>query len=509
MVGAAGRRALDAAAAQRRARDAPRPRSRGCRASARARTPRSRSRSPATILDAGDEPGAAALYRRAARARRRRAGATRAERFALGLAAAGVIRARMRGDLADAPSRTPSGSSPPTPAATCARWRCSTSASRGSGPARWRPPRATSSPPAARPSRRGRDWLALVAVASLAAHAVVTGRLERGAPAGRRGARARGRARLGPDAGRSGSPRRRSAASRSSATGATTRSRHFRRADELLTHAPDVPLRMAMMMQRRPARGRRGPAGAGARGARARGRAERGLAGDARDARARRRAGGDQPRRARRPRGRRGAAAQRRRLGAATAEQAAALARLRLLAGDPAGARAALAPWLDGAADAYGPTAVELWLLEALAHDAEARARAGRRGARARARRGRAARRPAPVRRARRAASRRCCGASSARAPGTGRWSRTLLHELARPPRDARPRVAARRAALRPRGGGPALPAHHDVQRRDRRGALRVHQHRQDPPEVDLPQARRPDRREAVRRARELGLLAP
>jgi LuxR family maltose regulon positive regulatory protein len=56
----------------------------------------------------------------------------------------------------------------------------------------------------------------------------------------------------------------------------------------------------------------------------------------------------------------------------ATAADGAALARLRLRAGDPAGAHAAAAPWLNAEATHYGPTQVELWVLDALAHDAAA-----------------------------------------------------------------------------------------------------------------------------------------
>jgi LuxR family maltose regulon positive regulatory protein len=55
-----------------------------------------------------------------------------------------------------------------------------------------------------------------------------------------------------------------------------------------------------------------------------------------------------------------------------TAEAGAALARLRLHSGDAEAARAAVTPWLDAAPAAYGPTHVELWLLDALARDAGA-----------------------------------------------------------------------------------------------------------------------------------------
>jgi LuxR family maltose regulon positive regulatory protein len=56
----------------------------------------------------------------------------------------------------------------------------------------------------------------------------------------------------------------------------------------------------------------------------------------------------------------------------ASAEEAAALAQLELLDGDPGAARAAVAPWLDGTRPALGSTATELWLLDAVASDAAA-----------------------------------------------------------------------------------------------------------------------------------------
>jgi LuxR family maltose regulon positive regulatory protein len=56
----------------------------------------------------------------------------------------------------------------------------------------------------------------------------------------------------------------------------------------------------------------------------------------------------------------------------ATAEQAAALARLRLLAGDAPGARTAVAAFLDDAVGAFGSTRISVWVLDALAADVEA-----------------------------------------------------------------------------------------------------------------------------------------
>jgi LuxR family maltose regulon positive regulatory protein len=57
------------------------------------------------------------------------------------------------------------------------------------------------------------------------------------------------------------------------------------------------------------------------------------------------------------------------RSGSASAEQGAALARLRLLAGDAAGARAELATFLDGDGAIHGSTRISIWVLDALAAD--------------------------------------------------------------------------------------------------------------------------------------------
>ena len=336
----------------------------------------------------------------------------RADRFALGLAAAGVIRARMRGDLAGAEQPRRAAARHRRGPRPAQRSGCSTSGSRGSGPDALEAAARDLESARRAAETGGRDWLALVAVASLAAHAVVTGRLERARRlAGETLALAgeRGWVRTWPvglaEAALSGVALERNRREDALA--------HFRRADELLTHASDVPLRMAMMMQRARlavAEGRPEPALEALERAAELSEgwpvmpAMRGLAaglqaisraalGGPAAAEALLRNGAGQP---------------------ATSEQAAALARLRLLAGDPAGAHAALAPWLDRAADARpdGRRAVA-------ARGARARrrrdARAGRRGARAGARRGRAARDPAPVRRARRA--RRDAAAAPA-APG-------------------------------------------------------------------------------------------
>ena len=396
----------------------------------------------ATILDAGDEPGAAALYRRAGRAR----GAVPEERARPVRARA---RRRRRDPGADARrprarrrARTPSGCSPPTRAATCARSGCSTSGSRGSGPARWRP-RARDLEAARRAAETGgRDWLALVAVASLAAHAVRrpagwSGRA--GWPARRSRSRASA---AGCGRGRSGSPRRRSAASRWSATGARTRSRHFAARDELLTHASDVPLRMAMMMQRARlavAEGRPEPALEALERAAELSEgwpvmpAMRGLAAGL-EAISRAALGG--------PAAGRGAAAQRRR--------SARHVRAGRGARPPAAAAPAIPPAparrsRRGSTAPPTPTArrPSSCGCSRRSRTTPARdARAGRRGARARARRGRAARRSGARSSSSAPPSRRCCGASCARAPA----HRSLVEDAAAragPPRGRR--AAARR----------------------------------------------------------------
>ena len=345
-----------------------------------------------------------------------------------------------------------------------------------------------------------------MAVASLAAHAVVTGRLERARRlAGETLALAgeRGWVRTWPVG----------LAEAALSSVALERNRredalaHFRRADELLTHASDVPLRMAMMMQRARlavAEGRPEPALEALERAAELSEgwpvmpAMRGLAagleaisraalGGPAAAEAQLRNGAGQP---------------------ATSEQAAALARLRLLAGDPAGAHAALAPWLDRAADAYGPTAVELWLLEALAHDA------GREPEPAAAALERALdeaephgiRRPfvelgTPVATLLRRQLRQ----------GSGHRSlvETLLQELARPAADARPRsllvepLSDREAAVL--RFLPTMMSNGEIAAELFVSINTVKTHLKSIyRKLDVP-----DRREAVRRARELGLLAP
>ena len=174
-----------------------------------------------------------------------------------------------------------------------------------------------------------------------------------------------------------------------------------------------------------------------------------------------------------------------------------AMARLRLLEGDPSAARDVLAPHLGSAATARRPTA--------------RRCRsAPRRGCSTRWRSTRSPSTTTP--RARWSArstspSRPAC---SRLIVEHGNRVRPLLHRHVRhgtahpaivgealetiEQRGARAVTAGRRpagrAAERARAGDPALPAHDDVQPRDRRRAVRLGQHGQDPPEGDLPQAR-------------------
>ncbi len=192
----------------------------------------------------------------------------------------------------------------------------------------------------------------------------------------------------------------------------------------------------------------------------------------------------------------------------ATSEHAAALARLRLLAGDAGGAHAALAPWLDGAAGAYGPTAVELWLLEALAHEREAE------GPQAAAALERAldeaepqgVRRPfvelgAPIATLLRRQLRQ----------GSGHRSlvEALLQELGRPGADTRPRsllvepLSDREAAVL--RFLPTMMSNGEIAGELFVSINTVKTHLKSIyRKLDVP-----DRREAVRRARDLGLLAP
>jgi LuxR family maltose regulon positive regulatory protein len=191
-----------------------------------------------------------------------------------------------------------------------------------------------------------------------------------------------------------------------------------------------------------------------------------------------------------------------------TAEDGAALARLRLLAGDPDGAQAAVAPWLDGAPAAFGSTRTELWLLDALAHDATADLD----GASASLERAldeaepHGLRRPfvelgTPVAALLRRQLRR----------GTQHRSlvEDLLRELGRPQADARPRAllleqlsARETAVLRYL---PTMMSNGEIAAELFVSVNTVKTHLKSIyRKLDVP-----DRREAVRRARELELLAP
>ena len=272
----------------------------------------------------------------------------------------------------------------------------------------------------------------------------------------------------------------------------------------------------------RPARGGRGVARARA------GRAGRhARAADARGARA---AAFRHPHRPRRPRGRAGRRARRRRGARATGRSgrrsassstrarrccapswASGRRRLSLLTttelaagradharqlqlgdGEYTAARATLAPWMpDLERRALAGQRAGL-----------ARRRAGaRRDGRSRGRRGlaRAGARPRRAERPALGAARLRALAAAAAAPPAAprhrpRRARRRAHRRARPRRTAHAPQhgrAAGRAAQPARARGAALPADDDVQPGDRRRAVRLRQHGQDPPEGDLPQARR------------------
>ena len=173
-----------------------------------------------------------------------------------------------------------------------------------------------------------------------------------------------------------------------------------------------------------------------------------------------------------------------------------ALAKLRLLEGDPDGARALLAPHLgaggDAPADATPVSArAEAWLLDALALDALAETDA----AAASLERSLDLAEPAGL-------SRLLVEQGNRVRPLLHRHVRhgtahpamvgAVLETIERRGSEGSRAVAVLvgRAAQRARAGDPALPAHDDVQPRDRRRALRLGQHGQDPPEGDLSQAR-------------------
>jgi len=327
----------------------------------------------AALLDLGDEPAASALLDRALELRDA-VPAARRPHFDLGSATVRLLRARLRGDLVDAVehAQTMIGTTTVAGRADTGSTDLRALALVNLGIAElWTGAYddARLHLEAARRSAEGggRDWLLLVAVAHLAAHAALTGRLERG----RRLAEdvltlatLRGWLRTWP-VGLAEGVLSAVALERNQRADAEA---HFARSEELLAHATDLPLRMAVRIQRArllAADGRAEPALEAIEGAHELGDgwpvapALRGLTTGLQAL-------------SEAALGQREQAEERLGDGSATAEDGAALARLRLHDGEPAAARGALAPWLDGAPAAFGPTRVELWLLDALARDAEA-----------------------------------------------------------------------------------------------------------------------------------------
>ena len=218
-------------------------------------------------------------------------------------------------------------------------------------------------------SEGGCDWLLLLALAHLAAHAMLAGRLGR---AGRLAdetvalATERGWLRTWP-VGLAEGVYSAVTLERNQLDEAR---RHFARCEELLAHPSDRPLRVAVRIQRARLQMAEGHSESALESLEAAddllgdwpmARALRGLLSGSRTIVEAALGDGDGS----------GNGAH------ATAEDGAAIARLRLRAGDADGAHAALAPWLHDAADAFGPTRVELWLLESLAADAGADVEAG------------------------------------------------------------------------------------------------------------------------------------
>ena len=328
----------------------------------------------AAVLELGDEPQAGALIERA-RARRDTVAAERRERFDLATATVGLVAARMRGDLAQAKEHARALADDDAARGDDLRSLELRSLSRlnlgiaelwtgASDDARRDLEAARRSA-----SEGGCDWLLLLALAHLAAHAMLAGRLGR---AGRLAdetvalATERGWLRTWPVGLAEG------------VYSAVTLERnqlddarhHFARCEELLAHPRDRPLRVAVRIQRARLQMAEGHSESALESLEAAddlvgdwpmARALRGLLSGSRTIVEAALGDGDGS----------GNGAN------ATAEDGAAIARLRLRAGDADGAHAALAPWLHDAADAFGPTRVELWLLESLAADAGADIEAG------------------------------------------------------------------------------------------------------------------------------------
>jgi LuxR family maltose regulon positive regulatory protein len=333
----------------------------------------------AALLDLGDELPARALVERAY-ARRDSVAAERRTRFELATEAVGLLSARLRGDLAQARAHARALIGDDAAAAvrgdlqaielrTLARvnlgilelWTGAFEEARRDLEAGRRSA-----------DEGGCEWLLLVALAHLAAHASLVGRLER---AGRLAdetialAAERGWLRTWP-VGLAQAVFSAIALERNRLAEAEL---HFSRCEELLAHPADVPLRVVLGIHR-------------ARLHVAAGRTERAL--DALEATSELVNGWPLA-----PSlwglmsglrtlveaslGRGDLADEQLDTGPASAEEGAAFARLRLRAGDADGAHAVLAPWLYDAAGAYGPTRVELWLLESLADDAAANVEAG------------------------------------------------------------------------------------------------------------------------------------
>ena len=186
-------------------------------------------------------------------------------------------------------------------------------------------------------------------------------------------------------------------------------------------------------------------------------------------------------------------------------EAAVARARLHLRAGAAAAARKEVEPFLTSRI-VLPPTRIEAWVVAAVARDALGDA-TGAGGALEQAlgtaELGGIQRAfPCTVRR-----SRRCCTATGATARAIGRCSTSWCRR--RPPRRRAPGRDPSRRAVGPRGGGAPLPADDDVQPGDR-GELFVSVNTV---KTHLKAIYRKldveDRRSAVRRARELELLSP